>query len=1392
MKHNYHLRHLMAFLSFLCCFSASVFAQGTAPTPQDLPFSQNFSALDAASAAYPAGFQGWTASIAPGSSFNTSAALVADRALVGTKTAASTDGNFHNYNGKIGFLNTGSLDLALGFAFKTVGKSGIAVEYDAMVIRNPYNGGTNNRVNELVLQYRVSTTDAFITLLPTVYSSGITTQTSGTTGQNIQKIRVVLPTECDNKEVIQIRWISRQISGAGSRPSFAVDNISVNNDVTPPVNADGFPKITNILSDGFDFSNQLNETGKTYFVVLPSGSAMPSAAQIKAGTNASDTAALQTAVIEIKEANVSYIKNITGLTLATTYVVYFISEDGTGNTQALSSKLDITTSGVVVPSLSTTKTALDFSFVEQNFSSTPLNYQVEAVNLTEAVTLTASGNFTISKNESTDFQTSLVFPPQDFSNNTTPTIYVRFTPTATGVFSGQITHETTGASTKTVALTGKGINPYIQDFNDANVLTNSGWTEYSVAGDKIKWVSTNTRFNSSPAAVQMNGYSETGASKDWLISPNLRLDTFDKFPLLSFYSRKFFAGTPLKLMVSVDYDGKSNPETATWKLLEGDFPTTTGTFKQSQYINLEAYKTNHTYVAWVYETTMSGGSENAEWTVDDVKISNEASFLASNPNLNFGEVAPNTISTSQSFVFVAGGYGDITVTAPADYQLSVDNSNFQSSVVVSAADGVGGKIIYARFFPSSKALSISGPLTVVGTGLNKEIGSLKGSSFQKTETFDIVTYNLEFFGSNVIGSTGTEFGPTDDALQIENVAKVMNTLNADVYSVQEVSDDAALDALIQKISINGKTFEKVISPAWSYSFNAPTPDFPAQKLVVLYNTKTSSVKKSRVMFSKLYDDIRAGNATLPNYPGGNSSSFFSSGRLPQVVEIETNIGGVKKDIKIINIHARANSGSDIARYNMRKYDAELLKDSLDVHYPNANLIILGDYNDDVDESVIAGNPSSYQKMVEDTAHYNALTLEISKAGAFSYLSSGGFLDHITISNELTTDYVANSTSVYDPRLDVSNYVNTTSDHGPVIARFELKKMTQNIIFNAIAAKTYGDASFSLSTTASSNLEITYVSSDETIAKVNNGKIDIIGAGTTTITASQSGNDFYSAAANATQSVTINKAELNVKADDKTKKYREANPVLTATYTGFVYQDNLNSLGKLALLSTVADENSAVGSYPIIAEGAESKNYNFTYTDGNLTIEKSNQSPIVKQTMSNQSTEIQNELNFNLAEVFSDADADPLTYEIKIDDNSIATAAITQNNLNIKGKAVGTTLITIKANDGLGGTISTSFTLTITAVLSTNDLIASKGLFAVAYPNPASESFTVVVSSKNEQDLKLNIYDILGRSMGAPIELDGASSANATRIDIAKLPVGIYIYTLSNDNKVVFKDKIVKK
>ncbi|MBF7090375.1 choice-of-anchor J domain-containing protein [Flavobacterium sp. ALJ2] len=1068
MKNHYSLRHLMAFLSFFYCFSVNLFAQaGSNPPPQSLPYTQNFDGIVNTVTTYPNGFQGWTASTLPGAAYNTNATPVADRALTatlkGTSTAATTSGNIHNYNGKIGFLNTGSLDLTIGFAFNTTGESGVQVQYDAMTIRNPYGTvsgqTTSNRVNEMVLQYRVGTSAAFTSLLQTVYSNNDVAQVTSTTdSQNLQLIKVTLPAECDNQPVVQIRWISRQDGGGGSRPSFAIDNIDIRSDNVAPINIAGYPKVDNISSNEFDFHNQIDEIGKTYYVLVPASDATPTATQVKSGLSASGTVALQSGVLNITDKALVYSKTITGLTLNTSYSLYSISEDLYGNIQNSANKLDVTTTAVVSPRITTTSTAINFDeIVEQKFSSSALSYQIQASNLSAPVIVTATANFTVSK-DNVNFQSSVTYNVTDFTGNATQTVYVRFTPNAVDSFTGQITHVSTGATTKIITVSGIGIDPYTQDFNDINIFTNSGWTSYSVAGSIKKWETTTTNANSAPRAVVMNGYTDSGASKDWLISPKLRLNSFDKYPLLSFYSRKYFAGPSLKLMVSTNYDGVSSPETATWTELEGNFPVTTAAYVQSQYIDLEAYKTDQTYVAWVYETAIGGGTGNAaEWTIDDVAITNELGFVASNPNLDFGDVSLNAVSTSKTFVFKAGGYGDVTITAPADYLLSLNDSSFSSSILVSEADALAGKTIYARFTPSTKALKITGTLTVTGTSLNKEIGILTGSSLPKADTFDVVTYNLEFFGTDTKDTSGKEFGPTDNALQIANVAKTMIKLDADVYAVQEVSNDDAMDELIKQISVGGKTFSKVTSPSWSYSFNAADPNFPAQKLVVIYNTQTATVTSERVMFKDFYDKLRAGTENLVNYPGTNAN-FFSSGRLPYMVQIKTNIGGVEKLINLVDLHARANSGSDINKYNMRKYDAQVLKDSLDRYYANSNLIILGDFNDDVKASVVAPNPSSYKMFVDDTANYNALTLDISKAGAFSFLSSGGFLDHIMISNELNSEYIANSIAVYDPRSDINNYVNTTSDHGPVIARFELKGSTLGTIDfetkNGFAVKAY--------------------------------------------------------------------------------------------------------------------------------------------------------------------------------------------------------------------------------------------------------------------------------------------------------------------------------------------------
>ena len=211
----------------LLCFAAA--GQVTNPAPQILPYTQNFDVGFAHTATtYPAGWQGWTISTSPGSAFNTAPPTL-NRSLTASGTAALTTGHVYNYNGKIGFLNTGSLDLSIALALNTTGRSNIQVQYDIMTIRNPHNDSTNTRINEVILQYRVGIEGSFINLTGTEYQNNTVTQTGTgvTTPQNLLPRTITLPAAADNQPVVQLRWASREVSGVGSRPSFAVDNIGI-------------------------------------------------------------------------------------------------------------------------------------------------------------------------------------------------------------------------------------------------------------------------------------------------------------------------------------------------------------------------------------------------------------------------------------------------------------------------------------------------------------------------------------------------------------------------------------------------------------------------------------------------------------------------------------------------------------------------------------------------------------------------------------------------------------------------------------------------------------------------------------------------------------------------------------------------------------------------------------------------------------------------------------------------------------------------------------------------------------------------------------------------------------------------------------------------------------
>jgi endoglucanase len=187
----------------------------------------------------------------------------------------------------------------------------------------------------------------------------------------------------------------------------------------------------------------------------------------------------------------------------------------------------------------------------------------------------------------------------------------------------------------------------------------------------------------------------------------------------------------------------------------------------------------------------------------------------------------------------------------------------------------------------------------------------------------------------------------------------------------------------------------------------------------------------------------------------------------------------------------------------------------------------------------------------------------------------------------------------DPNSKLGNYVVTLND-----GTLTITGGTNTITFPTIPTQTYGNPAVALTATATSGQPVTYnVVSGPGV--ISGSTLQINGAGTISITASQPAGTGY-AAASTTQSVIVNRAPLTVVVQNVSRAMNEANPVFTGTATGFVNSDTAASTG--LTYTTTATQTSPVGTYPITASltsAAAAANYLLTATPGILTVTASN-------------------------------------------------------------------------------------------------------------------------------------------------------------------------------------------
>lgn len=269
-------------------------------------------------------------------------------------------------------------------------------------------------------------------------------------------------------------------------------------------------------------------------------------------------------------------------------------------------------------------------------------------------------------------------------------------------------------------------------------------------------------------------------------------------------------------------------------------------------------------------------------------------------------------------------------------------------------------------------------------------------------TLDIGTWNLLYFGA-------ANQGPSDEVLQLARVRDVILGTDADLWGVQEVTSATAFNALLANLPGYAGLLanDSTVTEGTDYYTGGEL------KVGLIYKTAALEVTGARIVLGELNHEF--------------------AGRPPLEVSVRLSHGGARHDAVVIVLHAKADD--QVSSWERRAAAARGLKDHVDSAWPETLVLIPGDWNDDVDESITRGRDTPYRPLVDAAPEWVFPTAELSAARASSILGFDEMIDHILASDEAMAWYEDGSALVYRVDEYIPDYRDTTSNHLPVLVRF---------------------------------------------------------------------------------------------------------------------------------------------------------------------------------------------------------------------------------------------------------------------------------------------------------------------------------------------------------------------
>ncbi len=507
---------------------------------------------------------------------------------------------------------------------------------------------------------------------------------------------------------------------------------------------------------------------------------------------------------------------------------------------------------------------------------------------------------------------------------------------------------------------------------------------------------------------------------------------------------------------------------------------------------------------------------------------------SSDANYSTGSIA-STITVAKinpiisNFSDITKNYGD------AAFTLTAPNSNAPGSITYSSSN--------------NSVATISGStLTIIGAGTATITATQAGSNNYNAGTISAL------LTVNKIDPTLTNFNPINTTFGNAPITITAPSSNSN-GSFSYVSSD------VNVATINGAVITIVGAGTASITATqAGTNNFNNTNNTISTNITVAKATPTLSGFNSIQKNMGDANFTLTN-PTSNSTGNFT------FTISDTSIASINGNtVTIIGAGTASITATQAADNN---YNARTISTTIVITKPVPTL----------------SNFSTINKTFGD-ANFTLSSPSSNSTGNFSYVSSNPNI--ATISGATVSIIGAGTITITATQASDNNY-----SVGTIATTLTISKANPILSgFNSIN-KTFGDASFAITPpNSNSNAGITYVSNNTSVATISGTTINIIGAGTATITATQSSNSNFNNGTIATN-ITVAKANPvlgtfnNISKAIGDPSFAITAPVSNSTGTISYASSNLNVVTITGNIVTVV----GAGTATITATQASTNNYN---------------------------------------------------------------------------------------------------------------------------------------------------------------------------------------------------------